>query len=88
MPYVENTLYSTTKYSCVRPVHTLYIRYQATWIFFYSYVSDSRAQCHCGPKGAELPTGYHVLRKPVVITFPISKKKTRTALPVPVKVTN
>jgi len=25
--YVENTLYSTNKYSCVRPVHTLYISY-------------------------------------------------------------
>ena len=24
---VENTLYSTNKYSCVRPVHTLYISY-------------------------------------------------------------
>jgi len=28
VPYVENTLYSTNKYSCVRPVHTLYISYQ------------------------------------------------------------
>jgi len=27
VPYVENTLYSTSKYSCVRPVHTLYISY-------------------------------------------------------------
>ena len=27
VPYVENTLYSTNKYSCVRPVHTLYISY-------------------------------------------------------------
>jgi len=27
IPYVENTLYSTNKYSCVRPVHTLYISY-------------------------------------------------------------
>ena len=25
VPYVENTLYSTNKYSCVRPLHTLYI---------------------------------------------------------------
>jgi len=25
VPYVENILYSTNKYSCVRPVHTLYI---------------------------------------------------------------
>ena len=25
--YVENTLFSTNKYSCVRPVHTLYISY-------------------------------------------------------------
>jgi len=25
LPYVENTLYSTNKYSCVRPVHTLYV---------------------------------------------------------------
>jgi len=28
VPYVENTLYSTNKYSCVRPVHTLYSSYQ------------------------------------------------------------
>jgi len=27
VPWVENTLYSTNKYSCVRPVHTLYISY-------------------------------------------------------------
>jgi len=27
VPYVENTLYSTNKYSCVRPVHTLYGSY-------------------------------------------------------------
>jgi len=27
VPYVENILYSTNKYSCVRPVHTLYISY-------------------------------------------------------------
>ena len=27
VPCVENTLYSTNKYSCVRPVHTLYISY-------------------------------------------------------------
>ena len=27
VPYVENTLYSTNIYSCVRPVHTLYISY-------------------------------------------------------------
>ena len=27
VPYVENTLYSTNKYSCVRPVHKLYISY-------------------------------------------------------------
>ena len=27
VPYVENTLYSTNKYSCVRRVHTLYIGY-------------------------------------------------------------
>jgi len=27
VPYVENTLYSTNKYSCFRPVHTLYISY-------------------------------------------------------------
>ena len=27
VPYVGNTLYSTNKYSCVRPVHTLYISY-------------------------------------------------------------
>ena len=25
VPYVENTSYSTNKYSSVRPVHTLYI---------------------------------------------------------------
>jgi len=28
VPYVENTLYSTNKYSCVRRVHTLYISAQ------------------------------------------------------------
>jgi len=27
VPYVENTLYSINKYSCVRRVHTLYISY-------------------------------------------------------------
>jgi len=27
VPYVENTLYSTNKYCCVRRVHTLYISY-------------------------------------------------------------
>jgi len=27
VPYVENNLYSTNKYSCVRRVHTLYISY-------------------------------------------------------------
>jgi len=27
VPYWENTLYSTKKYSCVRLVHTLYIGY-------------------------------------------------------------
>ena len=27
VPYVENILYCTNKYSCVRRVHTLYIRY-------------------------------------------------------------
>jgi hypothetical protein len=27
VPYVDNTLYSTNKYSCVRPVHTLYVSY-------------------------------------------------------------
>ena len=27
VPYVENTLYSTNKYSSVRPAHTLYISY-------------------------------------------------------------
>jgi len=27
VPYVENTLYSTNKYSCGRRVHTLYISY-------------------------------------------------------------
>ena len=27
VPYMKNTLYSTNKYSCVRPVHTLYISY-------------------------------------------------------------
>ena len=29
VPYVENTVYYTNKYSCVRPVHTLYISYFA-----------------------------------------------------------
>jgi len=28
VPYVENYLYSTNKYSCVRRVHTLYIWYE------------------------------------------------------------
>ena len=27
VPYVENTLYSTNKYNCVRRVHALYISY-------------------------------------------------------------
>jgi len=27
VPYVENTLYSTNKYSCIRRIHTLYISY-------------------------------------------------------------
>jgi len=27
VPYVENTLYPTNKYSCVTPVHTHYISY-------------------------------------------------------------
>jgi len=27
VPYVENTLYSTNKNGCARPVHTLYIGY-------------------------------------------------------------
>jgi len=27
VPYVENTLYSANKYSCVRQVHTFYISY-------------------------------------------------------------
>jgi len=27
IPYIENTVYSTNKYSCVRRVHTLYISY-------------------------------------------------------------
>jgi len=27
VPYVENTLYSTNKYSCVKPVHTVCISY-------------------------------------------------------------
>jgi len=30
VPYVQNTLYSTTKNSCVRQVYTLYISYVAT----------------------------------------------------------
>jgi len=32
IPYVENTLYSTDKSRCVRPVHTLYIIYSAVYI--------------------------------------------------------
>jgi len=32
VPYIENTLYSTNKYSCVRPVHTLYISYMTYFI--------------------------------------------------------
>ena len=31
-PYVENTLYSTNKYSYVRPVHTLYSSYMTYFI--------------------------------------------------------
>jgi len=27
VPYVENNLYSTNKYSCVRRIHTQYISY-------------------------------------------------------------
>ena len=27
VPYVENSLYPTNKYSCDRPVHTLYVSY-------------------------------------------------------------
>ena len=33
VPYVENTLYSTNRYNCVRPVHTLYIGYVDTVIW-------------------------------------------------------
>jgi len=32
VPYVENTLFSTNKYSCVRRVHTLYISYYNLWL--------------------------------------------------------
>jgi len=32
VPYVVNTLYSTNKYSCVRPVHTVYISYLTVYI--------------------------------------------------------
>jgi hypothetical protein len=35
---VENTLYSTNKYSCVRPVHTLYSSY------FLEYNGDDEPQ--------------------------------------------
>jgi len=38
VPYVENTLYSTNKYSCVRRVHTLYISY---WI---TKATDTRSE--------------------------------------------
>ena len=38
VPYVENTLHSTNKYSCVRPVHTLYIRPVHT--LYISYVIE------------------------------------------------
>jgi len=40
VPYVENTLYSTNKYRCVRPVHTLYIRY-----FIEHYGNDEPHGC-------------------------------------------
>jgi len=42
-------------------------------VFFYSYVPDNMAHCHCGPKRAELSTGSHGVREKIVITFPISK---------------
>jgi len=38
--YVENILYSTNKYSCVRPVHTLNISY------FIEYNGDDEPQEH------------------------------------------
>ena len=35
--YVENTLYSTNKYSCVRRVHTVYISYSLYWDLCFSF---------------------------------------------------
>ena len=42
VPYVQDTLYSTNKYSCVRRVHTLYIR-----IVFISVINQLDAQNFC-----------------------------------------
>jgi len=42
VPYVENTLYSTNKYRCVRPVHTLYISQTSTHT-----VHQSHQYTHC-----------------------------------------
>jgi len=39
VPYVENTLYSTNKYSCVRRVHTLYISYSVYIYWFIKVLS-------------------------------------------------
>jgi len=42
VPYVENNLYSTNKYSCVRRVHTLYISF---WLECYDYVKHKILKC-------------------------------------------
>ena len=52
LPYVENTLYSTNKYSYVRPVHTLYISYLTEHNVddepcdFINVLKHSREKCH------------------------------------------
>jgi len=38
VPYVQNTLYSTNKYSCVRRVHTLYISYLRLFVILHMLV--------------------------------------------------
>ena len=54
VPYVENTLYSTNKYSCVRPVHTLYIGY----FIEHSGDDEPHDNLHCV---FEQPTGIFII---------------------------
>jgi len=42
VPYAENTLYSTNKYSCVRPVHTLYTSYENIKILAKEFAKKTR----------------------------------------------